>query len=109
MQNGEGDSNDFWRIEIEGGEERQILETMKHRFRLIHHNLGCALTLTKKQYPQWYCLLSSFFYSAPALTCVLNRGFEQEEVTCNPNTKQSNSLWNIEDNRYPRCKSAMKM
>ncbi|XP_032796479.2 protein O-mannosyl-transferase 2 [Daphnia magna] len=79
---GVGDNNDIWRLEIEDGEEGQILETMLHRFRLIHYNLGCALTCTKKKLPAW--------------------GFEQDEVTCNPNRRDPNAIWNIEENIYPR-------
>jgi len=33
-----GDHNDIWRLEIENGVENQTLETMVHRFRLIHYN-----------------------------------------------------------------------
>ncbi|XP_046641821.1 protein O-mannosyl-transferase 2-like isoform X1 [Daphnia pulicaria] len=79
---GVGDTNDIWRVEIEDGEQNQVLETMVHRFRLIHYNLGCALTCTKKKLPTW--------------------GFEQDEVTCNPNKRDPNAIWNIEENIFPR-------
>lgn len=32
------------------------------------------------------------------------RGYEQQEVTCNPNIRDKSAFWSIEDNRYPRCK-----
>ena len=32
------------------------------------------------------------------------RGFDQQEVTCNPNIRDKSAYWSIEDNRYPRCK-----
>lgn len=35
-------------------------------------------------------------------TFVLKRGFEQDEVTCNPNRRDPNAIWNIEENIYPR-------
>lgn len=32
------------------------------------------------------------------------RGYEQQEVTCNPNLRDSSAVWNVEDNRFPRRK-----
>ena len=32
----------------------------------------------------------------------INRGFEQQEVTCNPNIRDKSAVWNIEDNVFPR-------
>ena len=29
-------------------------------------------------------------------------GYEQQEVACNPTTRDPNSMWNVEDNFYPR-------
>jgi dolichyl-phosphate-mannose--protein O-mannosyl transferase len=32
------------------------------------------------------------------------RGYEQQEVTCNPNLRDGAAVWNVEDNRFPRRK-----
>lgn len=49
-----------------------------------------------------FCLdeLSNSFIES--CDCIIKRGFEQEEVTCNPNTKDPNALWNVEENLFPR-------
>lgn len=31
-------------------------------------------------------------------------GFEQQEISCNPNLRDKNALWNVEDNYYELCK-----
>ncbi|XP_022241341.1 protein O-mannosyl-transferase 2-like [Limulus polyphemus] len=48
-ENGTGDANDVWKVEVEGGV----------------------------------------------------KGFEQMEVTCNPNVRDKNNIWNVEDNIFP--------
>ena len=37
------------------------------------------------------------------------RGYEQQEVTCNPNLRDGAAVWNVEDNRFPRCKDFLKL
>ena len=44
--------------------------------------MKCVLTSGIKQLPKW--------------------GFEQQEISCNPTTRDPNSLWNVEDNFYPK-------
>ena len=54
MQNGKGDANDFWRVEIVSGEgEDGRIKTVKTIFRLIHVNLGCALHGGTQTLPKW--------------------------------------------------------
>lgn len=31
------------------------------------------------------------------------RAYSQQEVSCNPNMRDKNALWNIEDNNYAKC------
>ena len=40
-----------------------------------------------------------------SLSLNVNRGYEQQEVTCNPNLRDAAAVWNVEDNRFPRCMS----
>lgn len=81
-ENGTGDANDVWRLVIEGGAENEPLETMRHKFKLVHYLQNCVLSTTKKTLPKW--------------------GYEQQEVTCNPNLRDAAAVWNVEDNRFPR-------
>ena len=84
LQKGEGNSDDYWRLEIENGKEGEILETVRHNFRLVSLNNKCVLTTTDKLYPEW--------------------GFGQSEVACNPKLHDDRAVWHIDDNRYPRRK-----
>lgn len=52
---------------------------------LVHYLQNCALTTSGKQLPKW--------------------GFEQQEVTCNPNLRDKNGYWNVEDNVFGKRKS----
>lgn len=80
-ENGTGDANDVWRVEIVGGKD-EIITTVTSKLKFIHYLTGCALHSHSKQLPKW--------------------GYEQMEVTCNPNTRDKNNLWNVEDNFFPR-------
>ncbi|XP_014662971.1 PREDICTED: protein O-mannosyl-transferase 2-like [Priapulus caudatus] len=80
--NGTGDANDIWRVEVDGQKHGVPVRTVVSNLRFIHVNSKCALHSHSKQYPKW--------------------GFEQLEVTCNPVIKDKNTLWNVEDNYFPR-------
>ena len=101
---GVGDSNDFWRVQIvsggaaptseglgggggggadeEGRADRKRVRVLSTVMRLVHYNLGCQLHSHSTQLPKW--------------------GFEQLEVTCNPDAADSNNLWNVELHRNDR-------
>ncbi|XP_054714232.1 protein O-mannosyl-transferase 2-like [Uloborus diversus] len=81
-ENGTGDANDVWKVEIVGEGEHATVATVTSKLRIIHYLTGCALHSHSKQLPKW--------------------GYEQMEVTCNPNLRDPNNLWNIEDNYFPR-------
>lgn len=81
-ENGIGDANDVWRLEIIGGKKHERLHSVTSKFRLIHYFVNCAVYSHSKQLPKW--------------------GFEQMEVACTPNTLDKNAVWNIEDNFYPK-------
>ena len=45
--------------------------------------MKCVLSCSGKLLPKW--------------------GFEQQEISCNPTTRDPNALWNVEDNFFPKC------
>ncbi|XP_062898819.1 protein O-mannosyl-transferase 2 isoform X6 [Mobula hypostoma] len=76
--NGTGDANDFWRIEVIGGQNGDLIKVLRSKIRLIHVATGCVLYSSGKSLPKW--------------------GWEQVEVSCSPYLKETpNSLWNTED------------
>ena len=81
-----GDSNDYWIIDFANGGENETLSVLSTSFRLIHQNVKCALYTHGENLPKW--------------------GYEQNEVTCNPEASKSisNNLWNIEHHENSRCK-----
>ncbi|RWS30869.1 Protein O-mannosyl-transferase 2-like protein, partial [Leptotrombidium deliense] len=81
-EQGVGDANDVWKVELLNGGSRENIKTVASRFRLIHYLSNCALHSHSKQLPKW--------------------GYEQMEVTCNPNLLDKNSIWNVEDNAFAR-------
>lgn len=81
-ENGTGDANDVWRVDIIGGGEDEEVRTVTSKIRFVHYFVNCALHCHTKQLPKW--------------------GYEQMEVTCNPNVLDKSNLWNIEDNHFPR-------
>ncbi|XP_038077985.1 protein O-mannosyl-transferase 2-like isoform X2 [Patiria miniata] len=80
--NGSGDMNDIWQVELINQNAGVRIQTVLSKIKLIHYNTGCVLYTSAKWLPKW--------------------GFEQREVTCNPDTRDSNSLWNVEDHVNPR-------
>ena len=80
----EGDANDFWRVEIEGGKEGDRLQTLRSKFRLFHALQSCSLFSHPVQLPDW--------------------GFGQQEVTCIQNGKKPKTLWMIEESSNDLCK-----
>jgi protein O-mannosyl-transferase 2 len=81
-ENGTGDVNDVFKLELINGYSDQKVETVTSKIRLVHYLIDCAIQSHSKQLPKW--------------------GYEQMEVSCTPNLLDKNSLWNVEDNFYPR-------
>ncbi|XP_052756481.1 protein O-mannosyl-transferase 2 [Galleria mellonella] len=79
-EDGIGDANDVWKIVVSGGKDGEEVQTVRSRLMLIHYLQACVLTTTGKQLPKW--------------------GYEQQEVACNPNLRDKNALWNVEDNVF---------
>ncbi|KAI9005887.1 Dolichyl-phosphate-mannose-protein mannosyltransferase-domain-containing protein [Gaertneriomyces semiglobifer] len=77
-----GDSNDHWRVEImEGSGDKEHLNAIDSKFRLIHVNLRCALFSRDVKLPEW--------------------AFGQQEVICAKNAKKPKSLWRATSNENP--------
>ncbi|XP_063706046.1 protein O-mannosyl-transferase 2 [Culicoides brevitarsis] len=81
-ENGTGDANDIWKIMLANGKDGDEVETVTSKFTLVHYLQSCALVASGKQLPKW--------------------GFEQQEVSCNPNIRDKNAYWNIEDNIFEK-------
>lgn len=84
-ENGTGDANDVFRLEVIDGKEGEIVKAVVHKIKLHHYFMKCVLTTTGKNLPKW--------------------GFEQGEVACNPTLRDPNSLWNVEDNYFPKIEN----
>ncbi|XP_049305919.1 protein O-mannosyl-transferase 2 isoform X2 [Bactrocera dorsalis] len=78
-EDGQGDANDIWQVLLVDGKQNTSVKTVTTKFLLIHYLQNCALTTSGQQLPKW--------------------GFEQQEVSCNPNLRDKNAFWNVEDNR----------
>ncbi|XP_053969988.1 protein O-mannosyl-transferase 2 [Anastrepha ludens] len=77
-EDGQGDANDIWRVLLVDNKQNTSVKTVTTKFLLVHYMQNCALTASGKQLPKW--------------------GFEQQEVSCNPNIRDKNAIWNVEDN-----------
>lgn len=53
FQNGVGDVNDVWRVEVINGEEEEVVKTVVHKVRFVHYLVGCSLMSHNKQLPKW--------------------------------------------------------
>ncbi|CAH0728120.1 unnamed protein product, partial [Brenthis ino] len=81
-EDGVGDANDVWKVVVSGGQDGDEVLTVRSKLMFVHYLQACALTTTGKQLPKW--------------------GFEQQEVACNPNLRDKNALWNVEDNIFDK-------
>ena len=87
---GEGDENDVWRIEIVDGNEGDVVNTMTSRIKLRHYHIDCLLTCVGDQLPKEW-------------------GYGQIEVTCSPWRKYTNEnlgfhefAWIVEENTHEK-------
>ncbi|KIM59014.1 glycosyltransferase family 39 protein [Scleroderma citrinum Foug A] len=76
-----GDLNDDWVVEIVNGargdrESSKRIRTLRTHFKLRHLMTGCYLFSHTVKLPEW--------------------AYEQQEVTCNKQAVQTNSLWYVE-------------
>lgn len=83
-QNGTGDANDIWQVEVESASRGDLIQTVRSKIKFIHYHVRCLLHSHDKKLPKW--------------------GWEQLEVTCQPNLRDSTSAWSVEevtDTRLP--------
>ncbi|KAL9555128.1 hypothetical protein MBANPS3_002493 [Mucor bainieri] len=80
-----GDSNDFWRVQIDNNTAHpaagQHLEARRSLFRLEHPNQDCHLYSTYERLPDW--------------------GFEQQEVSCIQEGLKSKIMWIVDETQHP--------
>lgn len=84
-ENGTGDANDVWRVTVAGAKLGSDVTAVTSKLKFVHYLQSCILTTSGKQLPKW--------------------GYEQQEVTCNPNLRDQNALWNVEENIFEKRKS----
>ncbi|KAL4075508.1 hypothetical protein J3A83DRAFT_1981984 [Scleroderma citrinum] len=90
-----GDLNDDWVVEIVKGdksdrESSKRLKTLRTHFKLRHLMTGCYLFSHTVKLPEW--------------------AFDQQEVTCNKQAVQANSIWYIETaSRHPQLPAHPEM
>lgn len=82
-ENGIGDANDVWRITVAGAKDGTEITAVSSKLKIVHYLQSCILTSHGKQLPKW--------------------GYEQQEVSCNPNLRDNNALWNVEENIFEKC------
>ena len=53
FQDGLGDTNDVWEVEMVGGKVGDLVRTVTSRIKLKHVNIGCYLHSHSTQLPKW--------------------------------------------------------
>ncbi|XP_030754503.1 protein O-mannosyl-transferase 2 isoform X2 [Sitophilus oryzae] len=79
-ENGVGDANDVWRVIVQDAKDGTEITAVKSKLKFVHYLQSCVLTTSGKQLPKW--------------------AYEQQEVSCNPNLRDPNGLWNVEENIF---------
>lgn len=75
----------LWRVEILNKEEEgDVWHAIKSHVRLVHVTTNTALRFTGRQLPQW--------------------AYNQHEVAADKNLNHLDSVWNVEEHRYTKCK-----
>ena len=54
LQDGVGDANDFWEVDIAGAKQGDPVRTVASRLRFRHVTVGCYLHSHSKQLPKWW-------------------------------------------------------
>ncbi|XP_063908323.1 protein O-mannosyl-transferase 2 isoform X2 [Zophobas morio] len=81
-ENGTGDANDVWRVSVVGARDGTEVTAVSSKLKFVHYLQSCVLTTSGKQLPKW--------------------AYEQQEVSCNPNLRDPNGVWNVEENVFEK-------
>lgn len=52
-QNGTGDANDLWVVEVCGGRRGDLVKVLRSKVRFLHRATGCVLYSSGKTLPKW--------------------------------------------------------
>merc|ERR1712129_182973 len=69
-------------LEIVGGKEGDVVNTVTSKLKFHHYFVKCVLTCSTKTLPKW--------------------GFQQGEVSCNRTSRDPHAMWNVEDNHFSK-------
>ena len=77
-------SENLWRVDVinDDGNEDSVWQSIGSQVRLIHVSTGQALKYSGKVYPDW--------------------GFHQNEMVCDKQIVQLDTIWNVEEHRYTK-------
>lgn len=53
FQNGSGDMNDLWQVEVCGGRKGDPVKVLRSKVRFLHRSTGCVLCSSGKTLPKW--------------------------------------------------------
>lgn len=53
IQNGSGDMNDLWQVEVCGGKKGDLVKVLRSKVRFLHRSTGCVLGSSGKTLPKW--------------------------------------------------------
>lgn len=81
-ENGTGDANDVWKLTLVGAKDGTEITAVSGKLKFVHYLQSCILTTSGKQLPKW--------------------AYEQQEVSCNPNLRDPNAVWNVEENIFEK-------
>ncbi len=54
FQNGSGDINDLWQVEVCGGKKGDLVKVLRSKVRFLHRSTGCVLGSSGKTLPKWW-------------------------------------------------------
>ncbi|XP_022901838.2 protein O-mannosyl-transferase 2 [Onthophagus taurus] len=84
-ENGTGDANDVWKVIVIGANDKAEVTAVNTKLKFVHYIQSCILTTSGKQLPKW--------------------GYEQQEVSCNPNLRDPHAVWNVEENIFDKLEN----
>ena len=75
-------SENLWRVDVVNKDSDSVWYSIGSQVRLVHVSTGQALKYSGKVYPDW--------------------GFHQNEVVCDKQIVQLDTIWNVEEHRYTK-------